>query len=150
MNEKEKNLYMKTDELIKYIIEKLIPLNKIDLTVGRHELDGKSYYNVDIYTSKDPVICRYEAHRKYIDIQYMVEGEEYIYITDIENLQITEKYSEEKDVVFFEGGENVKPEMMVPGKYLICYPQNGHKPSVRVTESGCVVKKVVFKVKIDE
>lgn len=141
---------MKTDELIKYIIEKLIPSNKIDLTVGRHELDGKSYYNVDIYTSKDMATCRYEAHRKYIDIQYMVEGEEYIYITDIENLQISEQYSEEKDVIFFEGGEDVKPEVLTAGKYLIFYPQDAHKPSVRVSEVGSKVKKIVFKVKIDE
>lgn len=141
---------MKADELIKYVIEKIIPLGKMDLTLGRHELCGDSYYNVDVYTSKDPVVCRYEAHKKYIDIQYMVEGEELIYVTDIENLQISEHYSEEKDVMFFRGGKNVKPELMTPGKYLIFYPHDGHKPSVRVGEVDSTVKKIVFKVKIDE
>lgn len=141
---------MKTNEMIKYITDKLIPFIEFDLTPGRHELEGDSYYNVDIYTAKDPAICRYEAHKKYIDIQYMVEGEELIYVTDIDNLQVSEPYSEEKDVMFFTGGEDIKPEIMTSGKYLIFNTQDGHKPSVRVGETGSEVKKVVFKVKIDE
>ena len=141
---------MKSDELVKYIIEKMIPSGKMDLALGRHKLEGDSYYNVDVYVSKDPEICRYESHKKYIDVQYIVEGEELVYVTDIKNLQIIEEYSEEKDVMFFEGGENVEPKLMTPGKYLVFYPQDGHKPSVRVTGVGNMVKKIVFKVKIDE
>lgn len=141
---------MKVNELIRNIVELMIIRGDIDLTPGRHELEGDSYYNVDIYTAKDLVICRYEAHKKYVDIQYMVEGEELIYVTDIDNLQVSEPYSEEKDVMFFTGGEDVKPELMTPGKYLVFYPKDGHKPSVRVGETGSAVKKVVFKVKIDE
>ena len=80
----------------------------------------------------------------------MVEGEELIYVTNIDNLTVTEPYSEEKDVMFFTGGEDVEPILMTPGKYLIFYPQDGHKPSVRVGETGSSVKKVVFKVKNDE
>lgn len=141
---------MKTNDLVQYIIKELIVTEKIDLTPGRHELEGESYYNVDFYTAKNPADCRYETHKKYIDIQYMVEGEELIYVTDIANLQVSESYSEEKDVMFFTGGEDVEPEIVTPGKYLIFYPQDGHKPSVRIGETGSDVKKVVFKVKIDE
>lgn len=141
---------MKTDKLVKYIIEEMIPLGKMDLTIGKHELEGESYYNVDVYMPKSLELCRYESHKKYIDIQYMIEGEELIYVTDIKNLQVSEQYSGEKDVMFFEGGEDVKPEVLTDGKYLIFYPQDAHKPSVRVSEVGSKVKKVVFKVKIDE
>lgn len=141
---------MNANELIKYITETLIPSGDFDMTPGRHELDGASYYNVDVYTSKELSSCRYEAHKRYIDIQYLVKGHEKIYVTDISNLQITEPYSEERDIMFFSGGDHVEAKILEQGNYLIFYPKDGHKPCVHIEQEGCEIEKVVFKVKIDE
>lgn len=141
---------MGTKEYIKYIIEDLIPSGNFELSPGRHDVDSLVYYNVDEYNTKKYVDCQFEAHRRYIDIQYMVEGEELVYVTEVDSLQELIPYSEEKDVAFYSGGDNVNPQHLTAGNYLIFYPNDAHKPCVSVGKNGVPVKKVVFKVKIDE
>ena len=46
---------------------------------GEHEIDGENVYAVlRSYQTKPPAECRWEAHKKYIDIQYLISGEERI------------------------------------------------------------------------
>ena len=42
--------------------------------LGKYEVDEDFYYLVQKYESKDPAVARHEAHKKYVDIQYVVEG----------------------------------------------------------------------------
>ena len=43
--------------------------------VGHYEIEEGVYANIDEYTTKDHNICNLEAHRKYADIQLLLEGE---------------------------------------------------------------------------
>ncbi|EPP18096.1 hypothetical protein NM10_04811 [Megasphaera sp. NM10] len=65
-------------EYIRPWIEKLSSLVKSDLNPGRHTFDTVNYMNVDV-TETAPASQRLmEAHRDYIDVQYVLEGEENI------------------------------------------------------------------------
>ena len=68
---------------------------------GRVEIDGAAVYAlVQSYTSKPEVDApRFEAHRRYADIQVVVQGTEYIGWAAIEAMAFTTEYSEEKDIV---------------------------------------------------
>ena len=48
---------------------------------GKVELDGDKVFLLrNAYTTNDPAAAKFEAHRAYIDVMYMVEGEETIYV----------------------------------------------------------------------
>lgn len=73
------------------------------LADGKTFLNGdKLYVSIQSYKTKARGDCKYEAHRRYIDIQYIIEGREIIAVTDAAGLRERAPYSEEKDVVFFE------------------------------------------------
>lgn len=118
--------------------------SKIEL--GRYELDGDNiFYMVQSYDT-DPDKTISEAHKKYIDIQYMVEGEEIIGVADIsEEKELTEA-KEENDVWFY----NCKTEPLVlsAGKYMVLYPNDLHCPGVATNGTAMTCRKVVVKVKV--
>ena len=90
----------------------------------------------------------YEAHREYIDIQYLISGEEKICCAPLEYLKEKAAYNTEKDVAFYDEAD-VKPQELLLGNgyFAILYPQDGHMPQLCVKEP-MAVKKVVVKVKI--
>ena len=118
--------------------------SKIDL--GRYELDGDNiFYMVQSYDT-DPDKTISEAHRKYIDIQYMVEGEEIIGVSDISCEKELTEAKEENDVWFY----NCKTEPLVlsAGKYMVLYPNDLHCPGVATNGTALTCRKVVVKVKV--
>ena len=118
--------------------------SKIEL--GRYELDGDNiFYMVQSYDT-DPDKTISEAHKKYIDIQYMVEGEEIIGVADIsEDKELTEA-KEENDVWFYDC--KTEPLVLSAGKYMVLYPNDLHCPGVATNGTALTCRKVVVKVKV--
>lgn len=118
--------------------------SKIDL--GRYELDGDNiFYMVQSYDT-DPDKTISEAHKKYIDIQYMVEGEEIIGVADIScDKELTEA-KEENDVWFYNC--KTEPLTLSAGKYMVLYPNDLHCPGVATNGTALTCRKVVVKVKV--
>ena len=113
---------------------------------GKYEIDGdKIFANVQSYETKDD--APYEAHKKYLDIQYMIKGEENVGVVDYKDCETTEVYNEEKDVEFLNCVRNDFYQILRKGEFLIFYPQDAHKPSLKV-DSNKSVKKVIVKVMI--
>ena len=129
-------------EALKFLAE--TDFNKIDL--GRYELDGDNiFYMLQSYDT-DPDKTVSEAHRKYIDIQFMVEGEEIIGVADISSEKELTEAKEENDVWFY----NCKTEPLIlsAGKYMVLYPNDLHCPGVATNGKALTCRKVVVKVKV--
>jgi biofilm protein TabA len=122
-------------------------LQKMELK--RYDLDGTNCYaTVSEYMSKDPAVARYEAHRKYIDIQYVANGKELMGISPIsEQKDILEPYNDAKDIMFVTVNKEVNFQA-TPDKLFIFFPDDIHRPGLRDGEST-QVRKVVIKVKVD-
>ncbi|MCD7817298.1 MAG: YhcH/YjgK/YiaL family protein [Bacteroides sp.] len=118
-----------------------------DISSGRYNLDELSYYNVDVYMPKKFGDGRFESHRKYIDVQYIVDGEERIYVSDIQDLNILEPYDEDKDVIFYENNGKGREVILRGGEYAVFYPKDGHMSSM-ASDIPQQVKKVVVKVPV--
>ena len=119
-----------------------------NMPIGKQELEGDHLFvNMDEYTTKDKKDTRYESHKKYIDIQYVVEGEELMGVTTLDKAQVTDAYDEEKDVGFFEydGGNYVKT---TPENFVVFFPEDVHRPMMKVNENA-PVRKIVVKILID-
>ncbi len=117
--------------------------------VGRIELDGtRLFMMLNQYDTRDVTGAMSEAHRKYIDVMYMVEGEETIYVKDSARLKkITQEYNEQKDVLLAQTDEDVTPIHMTPGRFVVLFPQDAHTPNCHA-QTPCNVKKIVSKVLI--
>jgi len=114
-----------------------------------HTVDGDNVYViVSEYNTKEPETARYEAHRKYADIQYVAAGKEMIGIAPLSSRgTILQAYDEKKDIEFAEYS-NGKLSPATPDIFFVFFPEDGHMPSVK---AGTVspVKKVVVKVKLN-
>jgi uncharacterized protein, YhcH/YjgK/YiaL family len=112
---------------------------------GRYEIDGSNVYAlVQHYQTKPMSEGIYEAHRKYIDIQYMSDGIEKIGYALISTLEGNE-YNSEKDFQLLDG--NGSMFLCKSGTFAILMPEDAHMPCI-AAEKQIPVKKVVVKVKV--
>lgn len=115
---------------------------------GKVELDGKNLYIAfSNYDSKDRKDCKYEAHKNYIDVQYVIEGEEAMAVTTAEGLSVKKEYDPEKDVVFFNDDKPGIEYVLKAGDYIVVFPDDVHMPKVK-SGKVCHIKKAVVKIKI--
>ena len=110
------------------------------LRSARHELDGKRLYViVDRKDGRTRDGAKLEAHRRYIDIQYVVEGTDEMGWKALAVCRDTEKpFDEAADIVFF----RERPEAWVrtpPGTFAIFFPEDAHAP---LGGSGPLVKLI--------
>lgn len=142
---KNKELYYGIHKNIKPAMEFIEKAVAENLEVGRYELDGKNLFAlVQEYDSKTE--AKWEYHRKYIDIQFIVSGKEIITWDNIKNVPDGVDYNEEKDIAKFDmdGGTDV---VMEAGYYSILYPQDLHQPG-RVFDKVEPIKKIVVKIAV--
>ncbi len=127
-------------------------LKDTDLSVmenGKYEILGSDVYAViQDYSSKPLADGKFEAHKRYIDIQYIVKGEERIGVGDIKNFSPATDYDEERDIVFLNNNENKTELINVnENEFVIFTPKDVHMPSIEVINRN-YVKKAVVKVLI--
>lgn len=113
---------------------------------GSYPVDGdKVYVNIASYETMPAEERKWEAHKKYVDIHYVLDGTEQIDLNFIDSME-QGVYVEPDDFLPLEGEKNASV-VMGPGDYLVCFPEDGHKPGV-MTDKPCHIKKGIFKVKI--
>lgn len=120
-----------------------------ELPVGRYELEGTDLFAMvqEYETAVDPQ-ARYEGHRRYIDIQFLISGTEAIELVEISNAKESCAYDEAKDVCFFESDVLPTRAVLHAGEYGIFLPHDLHKPGLASNGVAQHVKKVVVKIKI--
>ncbi len=121
-----------------------------DIANGVYEINPSAKAIVSEYTTKEINGNGYEAHREFIDIQYLISGEEVVNSLPLEYLNELKAYNKESDAAFYvETG--IKPQELLLGNgyFAILFPQDGHMPQLCVNTPS-IVKKVVVKVKIGE
>lgn len=142
------HLYNKISARIAKGFEYLKNTDFATVSPGKYEIDGTNIFaSIAEYNTKDISEGKYEAHKQYIDIQYIVKGEERLYFTPISETSELIAYNSEKDVEFVtaEGGNYI---VAPAGTFLIFFPNDAHMPNI-TNNAQSAVKKVVVKVKVD-
>lgn len=120
-----------------------------EIEVGKYEIDGKELYaSVQEYTSKLETDAKAEAHKNYIDIQFIVSGTEVIEGFDISKATPKTEYNDVKDVMFYEDNKDAGKGVLVDSEYGIFFPHDVHKPAMCLNGNQATVKKIVVKVKV--
>lgn len=115
---------------------------------GHYEIDDEAYANIDVYETKEYDICFPEAHKRYIDIQMLLSGEERLDFANISELSIKDDYDEERDIMFFHNPEKMNTLYLKKGYFALLYPTDAHKPQIKSSENSQTVKKVVVKIAV--
>jgi YhcH/YjgK/YiaL family protein len=115
---------------------------------GRTELEGdRLYASVSTYDTSTREERRFEAHKKYIDVQAVLEGEECIDVSLEKDLPILEAYDDKKEVMFLRPPKEFASLVMQTGCLADFYPQDVHRPGCNLRDQRRV-RKLVVKVQI--
>ncbi len=112
-----------------------------------YEIDGRNIYAmVQEYDTKPLAEGKWEAHRSYIDIQYIIEGEELLGDVPTGRLSPMVPYSAEKDIEFLTGEGSLVT--LCREDFMILYPHDAHMPGIAVQQKSAKVRKVVLKIRV--
>ena len=143
--------YIKIDHL-KEALEIIRDMDFSKLDDGVFKVLGRElYYFISTYrTVKSIEEKPAEAHRKYIDLQYIVYGEEKIGYADYQSSKIIEhEYDNKKDIELFRKVENESFFILKKGMYAIFFPEDIHRPGLSNIEIRGI-RKVIFKILIKQ
>lgn len=112
---------------------------------GRVELDGEHIFALpQSYQTRPADQCRWEAHRRYIDIQYVISGREAMGYAPLPALKPTTDFDQAKDVGFYDGTGSIIT--VDAGMFAVFFPHDAHMPCMQVAGHPESVRKVVVKV----
>ena len=135
--------YYKISENLRKGFEWIKNNNLKNMPDGRYEISDRIYANLQSYLTKDD--APYEGHRDYIDIQYMVTGEELSGVTNYSNCSTTEEYNKEKDIEFLKCNVIEEFYKIKEDEFFVFFPHDAHKPAIKIGDNKNV-KKVIVKV----
>ena len=142
---------LRTDAAFDRAIEFLRHESWRDHAVGKIPIDGDRVYgSLQSYETKIPTdTVTFEGHRKYIDIQYVIEGKETIYWMPSSALTPTTPYDEAKDVWLcqsaYQGATSVA---LSAGQLAVLFPEDAHAPT-HMVGAPTRVRKIVIKVAVN-
>lgn len=118
---------------------------------GKYSIHGEdSYAILQRYETRVPESGKPEAHRQYVDIQYIVEGREELgWCPMSPELKVVEPYNQEKDIVFFDNLIPISGVTLEEGSFAVLYPTDVHRPCGTVGDIPTHVTKVVVKISVD-
>ena len=108
-------------------------------------LDEHCFVLEQAYISKNKEDCFFESHKKYIDIQYVFEGEEIMEVENLSNLQVTTPYKEDLDYAKYSQSKDSSILKIRKNELAIFFPQDAHMPCIKLDENKKVIK-AVFKI----
>ena len=111
-------------------------------------LDENCFVLEQAYISKNKEDCFFESHKKYIDIQYVFEGEEIMEVENISNLEVTTAYKEDLDYAKYSQSKNSSILKIRQNELAIFFPQDAHMPCIKLDEKKKVIK-AVFKISVN-
>lgn len=141
------HLYKNIGERISKSFKYIKTTDLKNLPAGKYPIDGDNIFAlVSEYKTKSEQEGKLEAHRKYIDVQYVIRGEEKMGYVPLNGQQILEPYKEANDIIFFTGDKSFTK--VSEGMFAIFFPEDVHMPGINAGNIS-EVKKLVIKVRVD-
>lgn len=138
--------YKKLHPRFDVAFEALKKLVSENAEVGKYEIDGKNVYAiVQEYETKPMAAKKFEIHKEYIDIQYIVSGQEVMGFESLDKLSPMGDYN--PDAQFFYVNDACDRINLCAGEYVVFFPNEPHAPGAAIDDIPSNVKKIVVKIK---
>jgi biofilm protein TabA len=116
-----------------------------DLKPGKYNIDSTFVVATISYAeSSDSNKVKWEAHRKYLDLQTLISGNAFYAIAPFNKEDISEQYNDSTDILHITTN-NGKYYKSVPGTLFVFFPSDAHKGAIK-ENTGDIVKRVVIKI----
>lgn len=115
---------------------------------GRVELANGLFAIEQVYRSKPRAEGFFESHRKYIDIQVVLAGEEFMEVTEIGHLPVKTAYDADRDVIIYADYRGASVLRFQAGEAGVYFPVDGHMPGLMGASGAQLVRKTVVKVPV--
>jgi len=119
------------------------------LAPGKYEIDGENLFVlIQEYETKDISAGKWESHKLYADIQYIISGHEKMGYAEIGLLADCNDQTPAKDMLIF-GTDNGNGTFIrhTAGQFSVFFPRDGHMPNI-TDGDVCANKKAVVKVRL--
>jgi YhcH/YjgK/YiaL family protein len=113
---------------------------------GRYMLRGDTYYMLQNYETRPESEGFFEAHRKYIDLHYVISGRERHDYANISALNLRDTYNDEKDLVVYDG--KGCGFVLNQGYFVVYFPEDAHMPNLRAGANPEKIVKMVVKIPV--
>ena len=141
------NLYKCLGKRIEKAFEYIHNTDLKNIKPGKYEIDGENIFAlINEYKTKSESEGKLEAHKKYIDVQFVINGEELMGYAPLGGQRVLEPYKEENDIMFLTGDKSFTK--VSSGMFAIFFPEDVHMPGIS-SEKISDVKKLVIKVRIN-
>ena len=115
---------------------------------GKVELPGGVFAIEQVYYTKPRAEGFFESHKKYIDVQVIVEGVEEMEVADISHLTVSEPYLAERDLIKYADLATASILKLGSGAAAVFYPTDGHMTTLQLEGGSKLVRKTVVKVPV--
>jgi biofilm protein TabA len=117
-----------------------------NLAPGKYPIDGEEVFaSITEIVDKPFDQTKWESHQKYIDLQYVIIGQEQMGRASIVGAKVINPYNPAKDVANYEI-ENAKIHLATAKEFFLFFPSDAHRPNIKVNEEK--VKKLVIKIRV--
>lgn len=114
------------------------------LPVGNYAIiEGKCWATVSEYVPKEVEKGNIESHRRFIDLQYTLRGNEKMGLAH--DVEVRRDYNVERDVAFYTS-TNIKYYPAGKDNFFLFFPSDIHQPSVRGKGEVIESRKIVIKI----
>lgn len=130
-------------------------LKRAELPDGKYtwnqEHPDELFANVQTYQSKNFEDGLFESHKKYMDLQYVISGEEFLYVPSVSFAFLREKapYSVENDCAlqFLLPEQECSRFLLKPETFVVLFPNEAHAPGIATHHGKTEIRKIVIKIK---
>jgi YhcH/YjgK/YiaL family protein len=133
-------------EEIKAFLTKNDPLS---LTGTEIEINGRELFvRPGSYQTRLPQEGRFETHKVYADLQYVIAGAEIMQVAPADALTLATEYDPKGDISFFTAERDITSVVVRAGEFVVYFPGEAHRPMCQRGRGPEAVKKLVFKIRI--
>ncbi len=136
----------KTQAILRFLAEH----DCAGLPDGEVEIEGRDLFvRIMSYVPKPAQENSFEMHLKYADVQYVVIGTEIMQTARLKDLTPLNSYDPKGDYLFLKNSGPASDLVVSANEFAVFYPQEPHRPSCSFEGYKGLVKKLVFKVKVN-
>ncbi|MGI5835012.1 MAG: YhcH/YjgK/YiaL family protein [Chloroflexota bacterium] len=120
----------------------------LQLPEGEYPIEGRDIFARVMRVQSEPIASSpFETHYRYVDIHYLVSGEEAIGWAPLPGMVPCKEYNPEKDVIFFDTPQDYQSFKLKPGQFALFLPNDPHSPARHLDTPG-EIRKILVKVKL--